>query len=81
MNVLEIQKAIQELSPAEIIDLSKWVKTQLPWYEREPHKSRIEAGIARAEARPFEETDLDEFERRVLGQTLAEFEEAELQRA
>jgi hypothetical protein len=81
MSILEIQNAIQELSPAEVIELGTWLKTQLPWYEREPHKSRIEAARIRLDARAFEETDLDEFERRVLGQTLAEFEASELQRA
>ncbi len=81
MSVLEIQKAIRELSPAEVFELSNWVTTQLPWYQREPHKSRIEAARERLDARAFEETDLDEFERRVLGQTLAEYEAMELQRA
>ncbi len=81
MSVLEIKKAIQELTPIEMIELDKWLETQLPWYQQEPFKSQILAAKERLDARAFKETDLDEFERRVLGQTLAEFEAMELQRA
>lgn len=81
MSVLEIQQAIAQLRPDEVVALSAWLNLQLPWYEREPHKSRIEAGRIGLETRAFEETDLDEFERQFLGMTLAEYEAQEWQRA
>jgi hypothetical protein len=67
MSVLEVKKAIAELNPAEISELKAWLEEQeKPWYEREPDRSRIQAGLESAQKREPQETDLDAFEAMVL---------------
>jgi hypothetical protein len=74
MSVLEIQKAIRELSPAEVFELDSWFKSQLPWYQQEPFKTQILATKERLDAREPVETDLDALEVRLFGQTIADLE-------
>ncbi len=61
MSVLEIKRAISELNQEEVQELKAWFdETQVPWYQQEPHRSRIQQSLANP--REPQETDLDEFE-------------------
>ncbi len=61
------QVMVEELEPGVwIVKVGKFVPDNEQWLEEPEVKAKLDRAIARAEAEPLQETDLQELEKRVM---------------